>query len=217
MYQILCHVSTLLIVSSCYQKRNYSTFQIVTLEPPLYPSTISTRTNIASVDVAQQHLSESEPCQCHDKSAILMTPGVQASFYITQLFFFILKVYCDTSSWFWLLGLWLQGAWLYEQTWKRRHCSEHCQQINWDKVECPEVKVVVSLLSFSSRRSQTTSDKPFSYHYNYYDSNKHSDDYLYSMTQDVFGNWKHFNISADTLNFRNLRSKSPMVTRELNR
>merc|ERR1712156_1287957 len=42
-------------------------------------------------------------------------------------------------------------------------------------------------------------------------------DYLYSMTQDVFGNWKHFNISADTLNFRNMRAKSPMVTRELNR
>jgi len=68
-----------------------------------------------------------------------------------------------------------------------------------------------------SRQSHTISDKPFSYQYDYYDSNKHSDDYLYSMTKDVFGYWKHFNISADTLNLRNMRAKSPMVTRELNR
>jgi hypothetical protein len=57
----------------------------------------------------------------------------------------------------------------------------------------------------------------FSSRYNYYDGNKHSGDYLYPITTDVLGSWKHYNLSADTLNYRNSRAKSPLVTRELNR
>ena len=57
----------------------------------------------------------------------------------------------------------------------------------------------------------------FSSHYNYYDGNKHSGDYLYPITTDVLGSWKHYNLSGDTLNYRNSRAKSPLVTRELNR
>eukprot|EP00092_Neocalanus_flemingeri_P035503 GFUD01038636.1.p1 GENE.GFUD01038636.1~~GFUD01038636.1.p1 ORF type:complete len:244 (-),score=47.63 GFUD01038636.1:157-888(-) len=57
----------------------------------------------------------------------------------------------------------------------------------------------------------------FSSRYNYYDGNKHGGDYLYPITNDVLGSWKHYNLSADTLNYRNMRSKSPLVTRELNR
>ena len=57
----------------------------------------------------------------------------------------------------------------------------------------------------------------FSSRYNYYDGNKHSGDYLYPITADVLGSWKHYNLSADTLNYRNSTAKSPLVTRELNR
>eukprot|EP00090_Calanus_glacialis_P021220 TRINITY_DN3274_c0_g1_i5.p1 TRINITY_DN3274_c0_g1~~TRINITY_DN3274_c0_g1_i5.p1 ORF type:complete len:253 (-),score=61.62 TRINITY_DN3274_c0_g1_i5:164-922(-) len=57
----------------------------------------------------------------------------------------------------------------------------------------------------------------FASRYNYYDGNKHSGDYLYPITADVLGSWKHYNLSADTLNYRNSRAKSPLVTRELNR
>ena len=57
----------------------------------------------------------------------------------------------------------------------------------------------------------------FSSLYNYYDSNKHSAGYLYPPLNDVLSSWKHFNLSSDTLNYRNNRAKSPMVTRELNR
>eukprot|EP00091_Calanus_sinicus_P018373 TRINITY_DN4176_c0_g1_i4.p1 TRINITY_DN4176_c0_g1~~TRINITY_DN4176_c0_g1_i4.p1 ORF type:complete len:217 (+),score=61.93 TRINITY_DN4176_c0_g1_i4:60-710(+) len=57
----------------------------------------------------------------------------------------------------------------------------------------------------------------FSSQYNYYDSNKHSGDYLYPITRDVLGSWKHYNLSAETLNFRNTRGRSPIITRELDR
>jgi len=57
----------------------------------------------------------------------------------------------------------------------------------------------------------------FSSRYNYYDGNKHSGDYLYPITSDVLGSWKHYNRSAETLNYRNNRAKSPLITRELNR
>ena len=36
-------------------------------------------------------------------------------------------------------------------------------------------------------------------------------------SREVLGNWKHYNISAETLNYRNQRAKSPLMTRELNR
>ena len=35
--------------------------------------------------------------------------------------------------------------------------------------------------------------------------------------REVLGNWKHYNISAETLNYRNQRARSPLMTRELNR
>jgi len=57
----------------------------------------------------------------------------------------------------------------------------------------------------------------FSSNYNYYDGNKHGADYLYPVTKDVLGSWKHYNLSGDTLNYRNLRSKSPLITRGINR
>jgi len=57
----------------------------------------------------------------------------------------------------------------------------------------------------------------FSSRYNYYDGNKHGTDYLYPTTKDVLGSWKHYNLSGDTLNYRNMRSRSPLVTREINR
>ena len=47
-----------------------------------------------------------------------------------------------------------------------------------------------------------------------YDSNKHSSDYLYTVTNDVLGNWKHYNLSADTLNCRNMRGRSPIISRD---
>jgi len=66
-------------------------------------------------------------------------------------------------------------------------------------------------------RQQRTASPSFSSLYNYYDSNKHSAGYLYPPLNDVLSSWKHFNLSSDTLNYRNNRAKSPMVTRELNR
>jgi len=65
--------------------------------------------------------------------------------------------------------------------------------------------------------TRTYPSDSFSSHYDYYDGNKHCTDYLYPVTNDVLGSWKHYSLSADTLNFRNMRSKSPLVTRELNR
>eukprot|EP00092_Neocalanus_flemingeri_P019333 GFUD01020940.1.p1 GENE.GFUD01020940.1~~GFUD01020940.1.p1 ORF type:complete len:252 (+),score=48.08 GFUD01020940.1:88-843(+) len=57
----------------------------------------------------------------------------------------------------------------------------------------------------------------FSSRYNYYDGNKHGSDYLYPITKDVLGNWKHYNLSSQTLNERNHRATSPLVSRELDR
>lgn len=41
--------------------------------------------------------------------------------------------------------------------------------------------------------------------------------YPYPSSLDVLGNWKHYNLSGETLNYRNMRAKSPLITRELNR
>jgi len=57
----------------------------------------------------------------------------------------------------------------------------------------------------------------FSYRYNFYDSEKHNNDYLYPSSKDIFGRWKHFSLSNQTLNERNDRAASPLVSRELNR
>jgi len=67
--------------------------------------------------------------------------------------------------------------------------------------------------SFSSKYP----DGSFSSRYNYYDGNKHGTDYLYPITKDVLGSWKHYNLSSQTLNERNHRSTSPLVSRELDR
>jgi len=57
----------------------------------------------------------------------------------------------------------------------------------------------------------------YSEKYNYYDTSKHESNYLYDSTKEVLGTWKHYNLSGETLRLRNLRSKSPLVTRELDR
>jgi len=62
-------------------------------------------------------------------------------------------------------------------------------------------------------------DNPSSYKISlsdYYGSNKYND-YACSSSNDVLGRWKHYNRSTDTLNRRNERSDSPLVSRELNR
>merc|ERR1712013_911668 len=50
----------------------------------------------------------------------------------------------------------------------------------------------------------------------FYTNNKYND-YAYSSSTDVLGRWKHYNRSSDTLNSRNNRATSPLVSRELNR
>merc|ERR1711862_891453 len=50
----------------------------------------------------------------------------------------------------------------------------------------------------------------------FYTNNKYND-YAYSSSADVLGRWKHYNRSSDTLNSRNNRATSPLVSRELNR
>jgi len=57
----------------------------------------------------------------------------------------------------------------------------------------------------------------FSSQYNYYDGGKHGSDYLYPMTREVLGSWKHYNLSYQTLSERNKRATSPLVSRELDR
>lgn len=57
----------------------------------------------------------------------------------------------------------------------------------------------------------------FSARYDFYDGNKHGTDYIYPINSDLLGRWKHYNLSADTLNSRNARAKSPLISRELDR
>merc|ERR1719430_2922302 len=57
----------------------------------------------------------------------------------------------------------------------------------------------------------------FSSRYDFYDGNKHGTDGLYPCNKDVLGTWKHYNISAETLNARNTRARSPLQSRELDR
>jgi len=44
-----------------------------------------------------------------------------------------------------------------------------------------------------------------------------SDMYLDRLNREVLGTWKHYNLSGETLNARNTRAKSPLVSRELDR
>jgi len=57
----------------------------------------------------------------------------------------------------------------------------------------------------------------FAKNYNFYDAGKHNTDYLYNSSHDVMGSWKHYNLSAQTINERNSRAKSPLISRELDR
>jgi len=58
----------------------------------------------------------------------------------------------------------------------------------------------------------------FSSRYDYYAGNKHgADPLLYPCSREVLGTWKHYNLSAETLNARNTRARSPLVSRELDR
>merc|ERR1719394_2007886 len=53
--------------------------------------------------------------------------------------------------------------------------------------------------------------------YNSSPSSNYGVNYPYPSSLDVLGNWKHYNLSGETLNYRNMRAKSPLITRELNR
>ena len=59
-------------------------------------------------------------------------------------------------------------------------------------------------------------NNPFRSRYNYYDPLKHDHDYMYN-TYYVGGSWKHYRLSRTTLDARNARAKSPIVSRELDR
>jgi len=65
--------------------------------------------------------------------------------------------------------------------------------------------------------SRNYPEDSFSSRYDYYDGNKHGTDGLYPCNKDVLGTWKHYNISAETLNARNSRARSPLQSRELDR
>merc|ERR1712198_803746 len=65
--------------------------------------------------------------------------------------------------------------------------------------------------------SRNYPEDSFSSRYDYYDGNKHGTDGLYPCNKDVLGTWKHYNISAETLNARNTRARSPLQSRELDR
>jgi len=67
------------------------------------------------------------------------------------------------------------------------------------------------------RSSRDYASDSFSARYDYYAGNKHGTDGLYPCSREVLGTWKHYNRSAETLNARNTRARSPLVSRELDR
>jgi len=69
----------------------------------------------------------------------------------------------------------------------------------------------------SSPVTRTYPQDSFSSRYDYYAGNKHGSDGLYPCSREVLGTWKHYNLSADTLNQRNARARSPLISRELDR
>jgi len=76
--------------------------------------------------------------------------------------------------------------------------------------------------SYTSKKSSTfyregSPGAEFSGKYNYYDADKHLPDYLYKSNSDLLGSWKHYNLSSQTINERNTRAKSPLISRELDR
>jgi len=71
--------------------------------------------------------------------------------------------------------------------------------------------------SYESERSFSYESPSFQSRYSYYDGSKHESDYLYPVTREVMGNWKHFNLSRSTLTERQKRATSPLESRELSR
>jgi len=78
-----------------------------------------------------------------------------------------------------------------------------------------EVKQYVSSRKTTRERSYPVDS--FRSRYNFYDEKKYDNDYLYPVNNKVLGNWKHYNLSGATLNERNQRANSPLITRELTR
>jgi len=70
---------------------------------------------------------------------------------------------------------------------------------------------------YEQERTSRYESPSFQSQYNYYDGIKHERDYLYPVTRDVMGSWKHFNLSRNTLDARNRRATSPLESRELDR
>jgi len=79
------------------------------------------------------------------------------------------------------------------------------------------IKSSVARSRYDRSQKTTYSSDSFTSKYDYYDGNKHLNDYLYDSTKDVLGSFKHYNLSKETLRLRNMRSVSPMRTRELDR
>jgi len=82
-----------------------------------------------------------------------------------------------------------------------------------------DIKQYVSSSS-SIRRAEARARYPensFRSNYDYYDTSRYTGDYLYPVNKQVMGNWKHYNLSSQTLNERNQRATSPLVSRELTR
>ena len=72
--------------------------------------------------------------------------------------------------------------------------------------------------SYEKEISSNSYESPsFQSRYSFYDGAKHERDYLYPMTREVMGSWKHFNLSKNTLAERHRRETSPLVSRELDR
>jgi len=72
-------------------------------------------------------------------------------------------------------------------------------------------------VSNSRHTNESRGRERFSSRYDFYDGVKHGRDYLYPVTSDLLGSWKHFHVSGETLSARNARAKSPILSRELNR
>jgi len=70
---------------------------------------------------------------------------------------------------------------------------------------------------YSHETSSSYQSPSFQSRYSFYDGAKHERDYLYPVTREVLGSWKHFNLSRSTLDERHRRDTSPLVSRELDR
>merc|ERR1712243_388989 len=102
--------------------------------------------------------------------------------------------------------------------------SSHYTDFDYKVINCmgqlareDTVKSSVARSRYDRSQKRTYSGDSFTSKYDYYDGNKHLIDYLYDSTKDVLGYFKNYNLSRETLRLRNMRSVSPMRTRELDR